>query len=112
MRARHASALLKIGEAGPTSAPVVAIAPERVDHLLGDPDAGRWALPRSLAGRSVLALTALGTLLVLSWQAETAPQLPTLLAAGCMAALIGVPLVLAGTAVVLAGRAVRAGSLQ
>lgn len=105
-----ASALLKLGEAGPIAAPVVAIAPERVDHLLGDPDAGRWRLPPSLAGRSVLALVVLGILLALSWQVEPTPQLPVLLAAGCMAAMVGGPLALAGMALIVARRALRARS--
>lgn len=103
-----ASALLKIGGDRPTGAPVVAIAPERVDHLIGDPQAGSWRLPRSLAGRSALALVALAGLLTLSWQAEPAPQLPGLLAAGCMAAMVGGPVALAVGAVVLSRRALLA----
>lgn len=103
-----ASALLKIGESGPTSAPVVAIAPERVDHLMGDPDAGRWQLPRSLAGRSAVALAALGILVALSWQIEPAPQFPILLAAGCMAGMIGGPMALGVGALVLSRRALLA----
>jgi Zn-dependent protease with chaperone function len=107
-----ASALLKFGEGEQAEAPVVAIAPERVDHLTGDPDAGRWRLTRSLAGRSALALASLAVLLVFSWQAEPAPQLPVLLAAGCMAAMVGGPLLLAGTALIIARRALRARGAQ
>ncbi|MGH2954214.1 MAG: M56 family metallopeptidase [Solirubrobacterales bacterium] len=103
-----ASALLKFGEAGPRSAPVVAIAPERVDHLIGDPEAGQWRLPGSLAGRSALALAALALLLILSWQVEPAPQLPILLAAACMAAMVGGPIALAVGALVLSRRALLA----
>jgi Zn-dependent protease with chaperone function len=103
-----ASALLKFGAGPTTAAPVVAIAPERVDHLTGDPEAGRWLLPRSVAGRSALALAALGALLVLSWQAEPTPQLPILLSAGCMTAMVGGPIALAVGALVLSRRALLA----
>jgi hypothetical protein len=103
-----ASALLKFGEGKPTPTPVVAIAPERVDHLSGDPEAGQWRLPRSIAGRSFLALAALGALLVLSSQVEPTPQVPVLLAAGCMMAMIGGPIALAVGAFVLSRRALLA----
>jgi hypothetical protein len=103
-----ASALLKFGEGELDSAPVVAIAPERIDHLMGDPEAGDWRLPRSLAGRSALALAALGALLVLSWQVDPTPQLPILLAAGCMTAMVGGPIALAAGALVLSRRALSA----
>jgi hypothetical protein len=103
-----ASALLKFGEAEPQSAPVVAIAPERVDHLIGDREAGTWRLPRWLAGRSALALAGLAVLVVLSLQVEPSPQLPILLAAGCMAAMAGGPIALAAGALVLSRRALLA----
>lgn len=102
-----ASALLKLGEGERVARPVVAIAPERVDHLIGDAKAGTWRLPRSLAGWSALALAGLSLLLVLSWQAEPTPQLPALLAAACMTVMIGGPIALAAGAVWLSRRALR-----
>lgn len=103
-----ASALIKFGDAGPERAPVLAIAPERVDHLMGDPEAARWQLPRLLTAGGALALLGLGLLFLLSWQLDPAPQLPVLLAAGCMSGMIGGPIALAAAAVVLSHRALRA----
>lgn len=103
-----AAALLKFGGGKPAPTAVVAIAPERVDHLSGDPEAGRWRLPRSMTGRSVLALAALGALLVLSSQVGPTTQLPVLLAAGCMTAMVGGPIALALGAFVLSRRALLA----
>lgn len=92
-----ASALLKFSELGPRAAPVVAIAPERVDHLMGDPDAARWELPRSPLGRSALALFALAALSLLVWGGVLHPDLraPLLAAAACASLLVCGPLTLA-----------------
>lgn len=92
-----ASALLKFSEPGPRAAPVVAIAPERVDHLMGDPDAARWELPRSPLGRSALALAALAALSLLIWGGVLHPDLqaPLLAAAACASLLVCGPLALA-----------------
>lgn len=96
-----ASALLKFTERDPLPAPVAGIDPERVDHLLGDPGTGRWQLPASLVGRSALALAGLGALVLLIWQGVLNPtlELPRLLAATCMAVMVGGPLAAAAAAV-------------
>ncbi|MGH2985642.1 MAG: hypothetical protein ACRDLO_03005 [Solirubrobacterales bacterium] len=44
---------------GYTPASVAGIDPERVDHLLGDQEAGRWRRPKTKAGWSALARRAL-----------------------------------------------------
>lgn len=105
-----ASALLKLSPRRPQPASVVGIAPERVDHLMGDPDAGRWQLPRSLASRSVLVLLALAGLLVATAHGVLVANLdvPILLAAGCMVAMIAGPIALAVGTVVISRRALRA----
>jgi hypothetical protein len=103
-----ASALLKFGSSRPETSPVVGIAPERVDHLLGDPEASRWRLPRSLAARSAIALAGLVALFALSLQLDPGPQLPLLLAAGCMVGMVGGPVLIALAAVRLSCRALRA----
>ena len=92
-----ASALLKFSESGLQPAPVVSIAPERVDHLMGDPEAARWKLPRSPLGRSVLALAALGAVVLLTWHGILDPnlQVPLLLAAACMGLMVCGPIALA-----------------
>lgn len=105
-----ASALLRFSTHEPGSAPVVGIAAERVDHLMGDPEAGRWRLPASLAGRSAATLVGIAVLLtVLPHGALLANlDLPILLAAGCMVAMIGGPIALAVGAAVISRRVLRA----
>lgn len=105
-----ASALLKLSAPDTQPASVVGIAPERVDHLMGNPSAARWRLPRSPAGRSAVVLLALATLLAASAHGFVVAtlDLPILLAAGCMAAMIGGPIALALGAVVVSRRALRA----
>lgn len=85
-----ASALLKFSEPGHSPAPIVAIAPERVDHLLGAPDAARWELSRSPLGRSVVALAGLATLSLLIWAGILHPDLraPLLAVAACASLLL------------------------
>jgi hypothetical protein len=105
-----ASALVKFSGPDVQPAPVVGIAPERVDHLLGDPEAGRWRLQGSLAGRSAVAMLGLAALLTAGAHGlvVTNLDLPVLLAAGCMVAMIGGPVLLAGAAILLSRRALRA----
>jgi len=105
-----ASALLKFSGPGVHSAPVVGIAPERVDHLLGDPEAGRWRLPGSAAGRSAAAMLGLAALLAAAAHGLFVSNLnlPVLLAAACMVAMVGGPVLLAGGAILLSRRALRA----
>lgn len=94
-----AAALLKFDEREPSAQPVVGIAPERVDHLMGDPSAGRWSLPRSHLSHSTAALTALFGLVLLAWQGVLHPtlELPLLLAAACMSLWVIAPTFLAIT---------------
>lgn len=109
-RAPLASALLKFSEAESSPAAVVGIDPQRVDHLMGEAGASRWNLPRTLLGRSVLVLAAMGGVLLLAWHGVLDPtlELPLLLAAACMLLMIGGPIVLASGAVILSRRALRA----
>ncbi|MGH2993168.1 MAG: M56 family metallopeptidase [Solirubrobacterales bacterium] len=105
-----ASALLKLSPPGARPASVLGIAPERVDHLVGEPGAGGWRLPRALAGRSALVLLGLASLLAASAHGLLVAnlELPVLLTAGCMAAMIGGPLALALGMIVVSRRALRA----
>jgi Zn-dependent protease with chaperone function len=109
-RAPLASALLKFSEPEPVPEAVVGIDPERVDNLMGDDRAGRWRLPRTLLGRSVLVLGAMGGLVLLVWHGLLDPtlELPFLLAAVCMVLMVGGPVVLASAALLLSRRALRA----
>lgn len=103
-----AGALLKLTEQEPAPASVAGIDPERVDHLLGDQSAGGWRLPRTKAAWSALALLTLAALLVVASVVEPGLDWPVVLAAGCMAAMVGAPLVLAGMALMVSQRALRA----
>jgi hypothetical protein len=105
-RGALASALLKFDEGANEPAPVVGIAPERVDHLVGDPSATRWQLG-TVAGWGALALLALGGLFLLSWQIEAAAEVPLLVAAGCMTLMVGGPIAVAIGALLLSRRALR-----
>jgi hypothetical protein len=104
-----AAALLKFSAPGAQPATVVGIAPERVDHLMGDLTAGRWHLPRSLTGPSAAALVGLAALLgsALHGLFLANLDLPVLLAAGCMAVMIGGPIVVALGAIVISQRTLR-----
>jgi hypothetical protein len=104
-----ASALLKFDRRVPTPG-VISVAPERVDHLVGDPDASRWQLPRSALFRSAVALFGLGALVLLVWHGIINPtlEIPLLLAAACMFLMVGVPVLLALGAAVLSTRSLRA----
>lgn len=93
-----ASAMLRIGEREGAAAPVVGIAPERVEHLMGA--APRWQLQPSVLGGSVVILAGLLGLTL------TAPALiesesvgvAAVLAGSCMVAIIAVPISLAASA--------------
>lgn len=107
-RGSLASALLKFSAQGPGPAAVVGIAPERVDHLMGDPDANRWRLPGSPLLRSALALALLAALIGLLMFGAVTPSLepPLVVAVVCMSAMICGP-VLLGAGVLLLSRRVR-----
>lgn len=93
-----ASALLRFGERGGEAAPVVGIAPERVEHLLGGTP--RWRLPLPILGGSLVIIAGLLGL-VLSAPAlidSESVSLATVLAQTCMVAMFIAPVALAGGA--------------
>lgn len=96
-----ASALLLFGEA-PDPA-VVSIAPERVDHLLGQKP--RWELPAALLAWAALTTAALVALALRAIEVTEhgALNLPLVAAQACMLAMVLLPVV-AGSAAVLASR--------
>ena len=104
-----ASALLKFSESSAQPATVVALAPERVDHLMGDPDVTRWSLPRSPLARSALAITGLGATSLLLWHGVLDPnlQVPLLVAAACAGLMVCGPATLAVGALILSRQALR-----
>lgn len=86
-----ASALLAFERADPA---VVGIAPERVDHLLGD--APRWNLPVALGAWGLMVIGGVAALAVLVEAAAQAPvNVPLLVAQSCMVVLIAVPMFIA-----------------
>ena len=86
-----ASALLAFESADPA---VVGIAPERVDHLLGD--APRWNLPVALGAWGLMVIGGVAALAVLVEAAAQAPvNVPLLVAQSCMVVLIAVPMFIA-----------------
>ncbi|HKB52227.1 MAG TPA: M56 family metallopeptidase [Solirubrobacterales bacterium] len=101
-----ASALLKFSS---QPAAVVSLAPERVDHLMGDPDATLWKLPRSPLARSAIALAALGAVSLLIWHGILDPnlQVPLLVAAACAGMMVCGPIALALGALLLSRHALR-----
>lgn len=96
-----AAALLAFDET-PTAA-VVGIAPERVDHLLGEQV--RWKLPTALLHGAALTVAGLVALVLQTAQAtsQASVALPALLAQACMVAMTVIP-VLIGTAALLVSR--------
>lgn len=91
-----ASALLTFGEQRKgEAAPIVGIAAERVDHLLGDRP--RWRLPLSTFGGSLLALASLVALAATAGDlvATDSLGLATLLAEACMVGVAALPLLAA-----------------
>ena len=98
-----ASALLVFGKLEP-DAGVVGIAPERVDHLLGEP--ARWQISLSLIAGSALAalgVVALALTLAIGTLGD-AVRLPVLLAETCMLAMTIAPIALAGGGLLLSRR--------
>lgn len=95
-----ASALLRF-DSHPS--PAVGIAPERVDHLLGERT--RWELPTLLVLGAVATIGALVALAIRLAQASghASVSLPDVVAQACMLAMAIVPL-LVGAAVLLSGR--------
>jgi hypothetical protein len=104
-----ASALLKFSDDSALPAPIAGIAPERVDHLMGDPASARWRLPLLALGRSALALVSLAALVLLIWHGVIDPslELPLLLAAMCMTLMVGAPALLATAALFASVRALQ-----
>lgn len=100
-----AAALLAFDAA--TSPAVVAIAPERVDSLLGDTPA--WQLPLALIASALVVLTAITVVAVRLAEASThtALNLPLLLANACMLAMTTLPLAIGAAALLSAKRALR-----
>lgn len=104
-----AAALLKF-EQSSEPAPVVAIAPERVDHLLGVQEAGRWNLPGGAWARTVLAFAVTGGSAFAIWHGVLDPgmQMPLLLAAVCMGLMVCGPALLAVAALLVSRRTLQA----
>lgn len=87
-----ASALLTLGERNGRTPPVIGIAAERVDHLLGRPSG--WQLPLSIFGSSLIVLTALTALVFAAagWDASTGFSMASILAQACMIGMFAIPL--------------------
>jgi len=100
-----AAALLAFDEA--PNAAVVGIAPERVDHLLGERP--RWELPTALLLGAGLTVTGLVALVLQTAQATShaSVALPTLLAQACMVAMTVVPVLVGATALLVSRRTLR-----
>ena len=85
-----ASALLAFDRADPA---VVGIAPERVDHLLGDTP--RWDLPLALAAWALTMIVGIAALALFVGSAAHAPlNMPLLAAQSCIAIVVSVPLMI------------------
>ena len=99
-----ASALLSFEAADPA---VVGIAPERVDHLMGE--SARWELPAALLGWGLAAVVAVAAVALRIDASATATELnlPLFLAQSCMVAMAIVP-PLVGAVVVARARLSRA----
>ena len=99
-----ASALLAFESADPA---VVGIAPERVDHLLGD--APRWNLPVALGAWALMMIAGVAALaFFVERSAQASVNVPLLVAQSCMVILFAVPALIVTMGVVgrrrLAGR--------
>lgn len=101
-RGTLARAMLKFGDFGLPSVAVARIAPERVDHLSGDPAATRWELSTALLAASALVGAALfaGIGLLLAASDPAPVNLFLVLAQSCMLMILASAL-----AMTLAGRA-------
>jgi Zn-dependent protease with chaperone function len=100
-RAPLASALLTFESADPA---VVGIAPERVEHLLGDTT--RWQLPGILLAWTLVLLTVVGALAARldRMGASSELSLPLVAAQTCMLLMALAPLMLGGGALLGVGR--------
>jgi Zn-dependent protease with chaperone function len=101
-----AAALLAFDEhAGPA---VVGIAPERVDHLLGERP--RWELPLALLAWAIVVVLAVAVVALRTGQATAhAPvSLPLVTAQLCMVTMAAVPLFLGAGGLLAGRRAIRA----
>lgn len=97
-----ASALLIFGEHGGGTAPVVGIAAERVDHLLGGQP--RWQLPLSVFTGSLMLLFALLALVLITAPvliASESVSMTSLLTEACMIGMFAVPIVVGGWLILL-----------
>ena len=98
-----ASALLAFEEADPA---VVGIAPERVDHLLGD--RARWGLPIALIVWALAVLAAVGALALRVQASGDAPvSVPLMIAESCMLIMAVLPLAVVSGSALGAGRLLR-----
>jgi Zn-dependent protease with chaperone function len=93
-----AAALLAFDERA--SSAVVAIAPERVDHLLGERI--RWELPIALLAWAIVAVLAIGVVAVRTAQAteQAMVSLPLVAAHLCMVLMAALPLAVGGSALI------------
>jgi len=98
---------LTFGARGGEAAAVAGIAPERVDHLLGQ--APRWQLPPSVFAGSLVTVTALLAAVVTlpSLAHQGSISLAALLAEGCMATMLALPLGVGALAFSLSRRHLR-----
>jgi Zn-dependent protease with chaperone function len=96
-----ASALLSFGERQGAAGAVVGIAPERVDHLLGQ--GPRWQLPLSILLGSLVIVSALFALTITMPAVidRESVSLAMLLAEACMVAMAAAPVAVAAGAVAL-----------
>lgn len=99
-----ASALLAFGQRDGPAAAVVGIAPERVDHLLGEPP--RWGVSPAVLGGAligVVGLLAVAAFVAIFVQAGSL-SLASLLAEICMLGMFAAPLALVAVAVAVSCR--------
>jgi len=101
-RERLASALLSFNDAQAPDGAVVGVAPERVDHLLGEPT--RWALPMLALLASSLAVTGLLAVAAVLLLAADSPVGSSILVAQSCMAILCPPLAVAGMLVIGASR--------
>ena len=101
-----AAALLAF-DAREASSAVVGIAPERIDHLLGERT--RWELPIALLAWSAVAVSAIIVVALRTADASTHPMfsLPLVATQLCMFLMAVVPLMLGSSALLGGGRLVR-----
>ena len=105
-RSALASALLTFGER-PGSQVVVGIAPERVDHLLGERP--RWEVPISLFAGAALTLGGLGAIgaAAASSSGATGMSLPFVLAQLCTVAMTALPAIVGAGLLIASTRRLR-----